>query len=159
MAEICTIGRLCHKNIVQLQGWCHEKDQLLLVYEYMPNGSLDRFIGKGGFLDWNTRYKILNGLASALVYLHEESGNPVVHRDVKPNNVMLDSDYNAHLGDFGLARLLQNENAVTTMIAGTPGYLAPEVSFTGRARVQGKVRLVFFDPASEQREMLDNVLL
>ena len=104
----------------------------------MPNGSLDRFIGKV-FLDWKTRYNILTGLASVLVYLHEECGNPVVHRDVKPNNVMLDSDYNAHLGDFGLARLLQNEASVTTMIAGTPGYLAPEVSYTGRATPESDV--------------------
>ncbi|XP_057478269.1 L-type lectin-domain containing receptor kinase IX.1-like isoform X2 [Actinidia eriantha] len=140
LAEICTIGRLRHKNLLQLQGWCHDRDELLLVYEYMPNGSLDRYIGKGEFLDWTTRYKILMGLASALVYLHEECGNPVVHRDVKPNNVMLDSDYNAHLGDFGLARLLQNEAAsVTTMIAGTPGYLAPEVSFTGKATAESDV--------------------
>ncbi|XP_059659124.1 probable L-type lectin-domain containing receptor kinase S.5 [Cornus florida] len=140
LAEICTIGRLRHKNLVQLQGWCHERKQLLLVYDYMPNGSLDHFIGKkDGFLDWKTRYKVLTGLASALVYLHEECDNPVVHRDVKPNNVMLDSEYNAHLGDFGLARLLQNEEAVTTMIAGTPGYLAPEVSFTGRATPESDV--------------------
>ncbi|CAL5431456.1 unnamed protein product [Camellia sinensis] len=139
LAEICTIGRLRHKNLLQLQGWCHDRDQLLLVYEYMPNGSLDRFIGKSEFLDWPTRYKILLGLASALVYLHEECGNPVVHRDVKPNNVMLDSDYNAHLGDFGLARLLENNGSVTTMIAGTPGYLAPEVSFMGRATPESDV--------------------
>ncbi|CAL5358963.1 unnamed protein product [Camellia sinensis] len=122
--KICTISRLRHKNLLQLQGWCHDHDQLLLVYKYLPNGSLDRFIGKdNAFLDWATRYKVLLGLASALVYLHEECGNPVVHRDVKPNNVMLDSKYNAHLGDFGLARLLQNEASVTTRIAGTPGYL------------------------------------
>ncbi|PSS11151.1 Legume lectin domain protein [Actinidia chinensis var. chinensis] len=140
LAEICTIGRLRHKNLVQLQGWCHDRGQLLLVYEYMPNGSLDRFIGKGRtFLDWTTRNQILQGLASALVYLHEECGNPVVHRDVKPNNVMLDSDHNAHLGDFGLARLIQNEGTATTMIAGTPGYLAPEVSFTGRATPESDV--------------------
>ncbi|XVF89303.1 hypothetical protein PTKIN_Ptkin19aG0119500 [Pterospermum kingtungense] len=131
-AEICTIGRLRHKNIVQLQGWCHEREHLLLVYEYMPNGSLDRYIGKL-FLDWETRFKILTGLASALLYLHEESGNPVVHRDVKPNNIMLDEDFNAHLGDFGLARLLQDNASVTTMLAGTPGYLAPEVGFTGKS--------------------------
>lgn len=131
--------------MVQLQGWCHEKDQLFLVYEYMPNGSLDRYIGKI-FLDWKTRFNILIGLASALLYLHEECGNPVVHRDVKPNNVMLDSDYNAHLGDFGLARILlrrsnddDHNNFVTTMVAGTPGYLAPEVSYTGRATPESDV--------------------
>lgn len=139
MAEICTIGRLRHKNIVKLQGWCNQRNHLLLVYEYMPNGSLDKFIGKG-FLDWKTRYKILTGLASALLYLHEECGSPVVHRDVKPNNVMLDSDYNAHLGDFGLARLLQNDDAsATTVLAGTPGYLAPEVGFTGKATPESDV--------------------
>nr|AKV93688.1 lectin receptor kinase [Nicotiana benthamiana] len=138
LAEICTIGRLRHKNLVQLHGWCHDREKLLLIYEYMPNGSLDKYIGKI-FLDWDTRFKILSGLASALVYLHEECGNPIVHRDVKPNNVMLDSEYNAHLGDFGLARLLQNENFVTTMVAGTPGYLAPEVSYTGRATPESDV--------------------
>ncbi|XP_016512497.1 putative L-type lectin-domain containing receptor kinase S.5 [Nicotiana tabacum] len=138
LAEICTIGRVRHKNLVQLQGWCHDREQLLLVYEYMPNGSLDKYIGKI-FLDWDIRFKILSGLASALVYLHEECGNPIVHRDVKPNNVMLDAEYNAHLGDFGLARLLQNENFVTTMVAGTPGYLAPEVSYTGRATPESDV--------------------
>ncbi|XP_077210907.1 L-type lectin-domain containing receptor kinase IX.1-like [Tasmannia lanceolata] len=139
LAEICTIGRLRHKNIVQLQGWCHERDHLLLVYEYMPNGSLDRFISKG-FLDWRMRYNVLTGLASALLYLHEDCGHTVVvHRDVKPNNVMLDANYNAHLGDFGLARLLQNETSVTTMLAGTPGYLAPECSYTGKATPESDV--------------------
>ncbi|KAL8063088.1 hypothetical protein ABFX02_01G005200 [Erythranthe guttata] len=140
LAEICTIGRLRHKNLVQLQGWCHEKEQLLLVYEYMPNGSLDKYIGKKNPLDWKTRYKILTGLSSVLLYLHEECENPVVHRDVKPNNVMLDSDFTPHLGDFGLARLLENDSAfITTMVAGTIGYLAPEVSYTGRATTESDV--------------------
>ena len=139
MAEICTIGRMRHKNIVQLQGWCHEGVNLLLVYEFMPNGSLEyRFIGKE-FLDWRTRYKILTGLASALLYLHEECGNPVVHRDIKPNNVMLDSDFDAHLGDFGLARMHQNDASVTTTLAGTPGYLAPEIGFIGKATPESDV--------------------
>ncbi|CAI8601986.1 unnamed protein product [Vicia faba] len=138
LAEICTIGRLRHKNLVQLQGWCNEGKNLLLVYDYMPNGSLDHFIGKD-ILDWQTRHKILTGLASALLYLHEECGNPVVHRDVKPNNVMLDFNYNAHLGDFGLARLLKNEDSVTTNLAGTPGYLAPEIGFTGKATPESDV--------------------
>ncbi|XP_058075677.1 L-type lectin-domain containing receptor kinase IX.1-like [Magnolia sinica] len=138
-AEIRTIGRLRHKNIVQLHGWCHEHDRLLLVYEFMPNGSLDRFVSKGGFLDWPTRYKILTGLASSLLYLHEECNNIVIHRDVKPNNIMLDSDYNARLGDFGLARLVHNETAVTTKLAGTPGYLAPECTYTGKATTESDV--------------------
>lgn len=105
----------------------------------MPNGSLDLYIGKKDFLNWKTRYKVLSGLASVLLYLHEECCNTVVHRDVKPNNVMLDSDYNAHLGDFGLARLLQNNDFVSTMVAGTIGYLAPEVSYTGRATPESDV--------------------
>lgn len=138
MAEISTIGRLRHKNLVQLQGWCHDRNNLLLVYEFMPNGSLDRFISKG-FLDWPTRYRIIIGLASALLYLHEECGNVVIHRDVKPNNVMLDANYNAHLGDFGLARLLLHETSVTTMLAGTLGYLAPECSYTGKATTESDV--------------------
>lgn len=138
LAEICTIGRLKHKNLVQLEGWCHDRDQLLLVYEYMPNGSLDKYIGKT-FLHWEQRYNILTGLASVLVYLHEECGNPVVHRDVKPNNVMLDSEFNAHLGDFGLARLIHNDPSVMTMVAGTIGYLAPEVTYTGRATPESDV--------------------
>ncbi|XP_025888396.1 probable L-type lectin-domain containing receptor kinase S.7 [Solanum lycopersicum] len=125
-------------NVTSKQGWCYDGEKLLLVYEYMPNGSLDKYIGKI-FLDWDTRFKILSGLESSLVYLHEECGNPIVYRDIKPNNVMLDTKYNAHLGDFGLARLLQNENFVTTMVAGTPGYLAPEVSYTGRATPESDV--------------------
>lgn len=95
LAEICTLGHLRHKNLVQLQGWCNDQDHLLLVYEFMPNGSLDRYISKG-FLDWPTRHIII-GLASALLYLHEECGNVIIHRDIKPNNIMLDADYTAHL--------------------------------------------------------------
>nr|XP_011459854.1 PREDICTED: probable L-type lectin-domain containing receptor kinase S.5 [Fragaria vesca subsp. vesca] len=110
-----------------------------LIYEFMPNGSLDRYIGKG-ILDWKTRYNILTGLASALLYLHEECGTPVVHRDIKPNNVMLDSDYNAHLGDFGLARLMLQDPEFTIPLAGTPGYLAPEVlGFAGKATPESDV--------------------
>lgn len=138
LAEICTIGRLSHKNLVKLQGWCIEGKNLLLVYEYMQNGSLDHFIAKGS-LNWKLRHRVLTGLASALLYLHEESGNPFVHRDVKPNNVMLDSNHDAHLGDFGLARLLKGEGSVTTNLNGTLGYLAPELSFTGRATPESDV--------------------
>lgn len=139
LAEICTIGRLKHKNIVKLQGWCHERGHLLLVYEFMPNGSLDRYIARAVSLDWPTRRSILTGLASALLYLHEESGQHVIHRDVKPNNVLLDAEFNAHLSDFGLARLLETENSVLTRAAGTPGYLAPECNYTGKATTESDV--------------------
>lgn len=104
----------------------------------MPNGSLDRFIGKVP-LAWEIRYKILTGLASALLYLHEDCGSPMIHRDVKPNNVMLDSELKPRLGDFGLARLLQDEASVTTKLAGTPGYMAPEVGFIGKATPESDV--------------------
>ncbi|GLJ28715.1 hypothetical protein SUGI_0565920 [Cryptomeria japonica] len=134
LAEIRTITRLRHRNLVQLLGWCHEKARLMLVYEYMPNGSLDNFLfgGRRGELDWGRRYKIASGIASALLYLHELWDECVVHRDVKSSNVMLDSDFNAKLGDFGLARLVKhNQCSQTSTIAGTLGYLAPECAVTG----------------------------
>lgn len=148
MSEISTIGRLRHRNLVRLHGWCHERDELLLVYDYMPNGSLDRFIFRQQGdrdqlpLDWVRRHKIICGLASALQYLHEEWEQRVVHRDVKPSNIMLDRDFNTRLGDFGLARLIEHDDtslAVSTKLAGTPGYWAPECGYTGRATSESDV--------------------
>jgi hypothetical protein len=142
--EIKIISVLRHKNMVQLIGWCHEKGALLLVYEFMPNGSLDfHLFGGRTLLNWEVRYKIALGLASALLYLHEESGQYVVHRDIKSSNIMLDSDFNAKLGDFGLARLMDEEAGVkTTGLAGTWGYIAPEYASTGKAT---KVRTTYFN--------------
>jgi hypothetical protein len=133
--EIKIISILRHKNLVQLIGWCHENSALILVYEFMPNGSLDFHIFGGRTqLKWEVRHKIALGLASALLYLHEESGQYVVHRDIKTSNIMLDSDFNAKLGDFGLARLMDEEAGVkTTGLAGTWGYIAPEYASTGKA--------------------------
>ncbi|XP_059446401.1 L-type lectin-domain containing receptor kinase IX.1-like [Corylus avellana] len=133
--EIKIISILRHKNMVQLIGWCHENSALLLVYEFMPNGSLDfHLFGGRTQLKWEVRHKIVLGLASALLYLHEESGQYVVHRDIKSSNIMLDSDFNAKLGDFGLARLMDEEAGVkTTGLAGTWGYIAPEYASTGKA--------------------------
>ncbi|XP_026457526.1 L-type lectin-domain containing receptor kinase IX.1-like [Papaver somniferum] len=97
-------SKLRHRNLVQLVGWSHERDELLLVYEFMPNGSLDNHLFRGeADLTWEVRYKIALGLASALLYLHEDWEQCVVHRDIKSSNVMLDSNFNAKLGDFGLA--------------------------------------------------------
>nr|XP_017237042.1 PREDICTED: L-type lectin-domain containing receptor kinase IX.1-like [Daucus carota subsp. sativus] len=134
-SEVRIISRLRHRNLVQLIGWCHERNNLLRVYEYMQNGSLDSHLFKGkSLLSWTARYKIAQGLASVLLYLHEEWEQCVVHRDIKSSNVMLDSSFNTKLGDFGLARFVDHDRgAQTTMVAGTRGYMAPECFFTGQA--------------------------
>lgn len=141
ISEVRIISRLRHRNLVQLIGWCHEQGQLILVYEFMPNGSLDSHLFGGKvILTWNVRYKIALGLASALLYLHEEWEQCVVHRDIKSSNVMLDSNFNAKLGDFGLARLVDHElGSQTTVLAGTMGYLAPECVTTGKASKESDV--------------------
>ncbi|KAF3439168.1 hypothetical protein FNV43_RR17443 [Rhamnella rubrinervis] len=141
ISEVKIISRLRHRNLVQLIGWCHEQGEFLLVYEYLPNGSLDSHLFRGKvMLTWTVRYKIALGLASALLYLHEEWEQCVVHRDVKSSNVMLDSNFNAKLGDFGLARLVDHElGSQTTVLAGTMGYLAPECVTTGKASKESDV--------------------
>lgn len=140
-AEVKIISRLRHRNLVQLIGWCHERRELLLVYEFMPHGSLDSHLFKEtSLLTWEVRYKIVQGLASGLLYLHEEWEQCVVHRDIKSSNIMLDSDFNAKLGDFGLARLVDHEKgSQTTVLAGTMGYMAPECAMTGKASRESDV--------------------
>ncbi|KAJ0971053.1 hypothetical protein J5N97_019012 [Dioscorea zingiberensis] len=141
VSEVTVISRLRHRNLVRLIGWCHEYSEFLLVYEYMPNGSLDSHLfGKRSSLAWPVRYKIAHGLASALLYLHEEWEQCVVHRDVKASNVMLDSSFNAKLGDFGLARFVDHDlGSQTTVLAGTMGYLAPECVTTSKASKESDV--------------------
>lgn len=119
-AELVAVAHLRHRNLVRLRGWCVHEDQLLLVYDYMPNRSLDRLLFApsttnqknrqrvGSTLDWERRKKIIRGLAAALFYLHEQLETQIIHRDVKSSNVMLDSNFNARLGDFGLARWLEH---------------------------------------------------
>ncbi|XP_010264749.1 PREDICTED: L-type lectin-domain containing receptor kinase VIII.1-like [Nelumbo nucifera] len=135
LSELSIIGTLRHRNLVRLQGWCHEKGEILLVYDFMPNGSLDKALFEGRSpLSWHHRRKILMGVASALAYLHQECENQVIHRDVKTSNIMLDEDFNARLGDFGLARQVEHDKSPeATVTAGTMGYLAPEYLLTGRA--------------------------
>lgn len=140
VAEITSTGRLRHRNLVQLHGWCRRKDELLLVYDYVPGGSLDKLFfddddhGKKKILTWEKRYKILTGIAQALLYLHEEYDQRVVHRDVKPGNVLIDADFEPRLGDFGLARTYEHGiNPQTTHVVGTLGYMAPELTRTGKA--------------------------
>jgi serine/threonine protein kinase len=140
-AEVKIISRLRHRNLVQLIGWCHERRELLLVYEFMPHGSLDSHLFKeNSLLAWEVRYKIVQGLASGLLYLHEEWEQCVVHRDIKSSNIMLDSEFNAKLGDFGLARLVDHgKGSQTTVLAGTMGYMAPECAMTGKASRESDV--------------------
>nr|XP_023914752.1 L-type lectin-domain containing receptor kinase IV.2-like isoform X2 [Quercus suber] len=136
VAEIISLGRLRHRNLVQLLGYCRRRGELLLVYDYMPNGSLDKFLysNEKPNLNWIQRFRILKGVASGLLYLHEEWEQVVLHRDVKASNVLLDAELNGRLGDFGLARLYDHgTNPQTTHVVGTVGYLAPEIIRTRRA--------------------------
>ncbi|XP_073289306.1 L-type lectin-domain containing receptor kinase S.4-like [Primulina huaijiensis] len=142
ISEISSIGRLRHRNLVQLLGWCRRGRDLLLVYDFMPNGSLDKFLfgHPKRVLTWEQRLKIIKGIASGLLYLHEGYEQVVIHRDVKASNVLLDSEMNARLGDFGLAKLFDHgSNPGTTRVVGTLGYLAPELSRTGRATASSDI--------------------
>ncbi|XVF78803.1 hypothetical protein PTKIN_Ptkin14bG0166300 [Pterospermum kingtungense] len=140
IAEIGTIGRIRHPNLVCLLGYCRGKNELLLVYEFLPNGSLDRFLHneQGVVMNWNQRFSIIKDVASGLTYLHEEWLQITVHRDIKASNVLLDDDLNAKLGDFGLARCSKHAQE-TTHLAGTFGYIAPELARTGKASTRTDV--------------------
>ncbi|XP_039070422.1 probable LRR receptor-like serine/threonine-protein kinase RFK1 [Hibiscus syriacus] len=134
--EIGMISCLQHPNLVKLHGFCVEGDQLLLVYEYMENNSLARALFGSECnqleLDWPTRLKICIGIAKGLAFLHEESRLKIVHRDIKATNVLLDSELNPKISDFGLARLDEEEKThITTRVAGTIGYMAPEYALWG----------------------------
>ncbi|VVA28753.1 PREDICTED: L-type lectin-domain [Prunus dulcis] len=142
VAEIISIGRLRHRNLAPLLGYCRRKGELLLVYDYMPNGSLDKYLYDQPVvtLNWRQRFRVIKGVASGLFYLHEEWEQVVVHRDVKASNILLDSEFNARLGDFGLARLYDHgKDPKTTRIVGTFGYLAPENARLGRATTHADV--------------------
>jgi serine/threonine protein kinase len=141
IAEIVSIGRIRHRNLVQLLGYSRRKDELILVYDYIPNGSLEKYLyskgdGDGGSatLDWAQRFHVIKGVASGLHFLHERWEKVVVHRDIKPSNVLLDKEMNGRLGDFGLAKLYEHgANPQTTRVVGTTGYLAPELVRSGKA--------------------------
>ncbi|GMY08471.1 L-type lectin-domain containing receptor kinase S.4-like [Fagus crenata] len=142
ISEIASIGRLRHRNLVQLLGWCRRGGDLLLVYEFMPNGSLDKYLfdEPKAILSWEQRFKIIKGVASGLLYLHEEWEQTVVHRDIKAGNVLLDSEFNGRLSDFGLAKLYERgSNPSTTKVVGTLGYLAPELTRTGKPTTSSDV--------------------
>ncbi|CAN4121200.1 unnamed protein product [Withania somnifera] len=138
------VGCLRHRNLIQLQGWCCERNELVLVYEFMPNGSLDKILHERShltkFLTWERRLNIVLGVASALMFLHEECENHIIHRDVKSCNIMLDAEFNAKLGDFGLAEVFDNSTTRdATVPAGTIGYFAPEYVYSGVPTVKTDV--------------------
>lgn len=141
-AEVEFLGKFCHPNLVKLLGYCWEDKQFLLVYEYMQRRSLESHLFKKGgeILSWETRLNIAIGAAQGLVFLHT-SEKQVIYRDFKASNVLLDSDFNAKLSDFGLAKLgpLNGNSHVSTGVLGTYGYAAPEYMATGHLYVKSDV--------------------
>ncbi|MBA0632699.1 hypothetical protein Godav_001393 [Gossypium davidsonii] len=142
--ELEAMGDIKHRNIVNLLGYCTTPYCNLLIYELMPNGSLDAFLhGKAReskILDWPTRYKIAVGAARGVAYLHHDCIPHIIHRDIKSSNILLDQNMEPRVSDFGLATLMEPDKThVSTLVAGTFGYLAPEYFDTGRATAKGDV--------------------
>ncbi|XP_074591142.1 G-type lectin S-receptor-like serine/threonine-protein kinase At2g19130 [Curcuma longa] len=150
--EVSTIGRIQHVNLVRLLGFCSQGSNKLLVYEFMPNGSLNAHLFGGAAastgLSWGTRYQIAIGVAKGLAYLHEKCRECIIHCDIKPENILLDAAFNPKVADFGLAKLVGREfSRVLTTFKGTIGYLAPEwiagVAITAKADVYSYGMMLF----------------
>ncbi|KAI4322600.1 hypothetical protein L6164_022277 [Bauhinia variegata] len=149
--EVTTIGTVQHVNLVRLRGFCAEADRKLLVYDYMPNSSLDSHLfheRNSNALDWKLRYQIALGTARGLTYLHEKCRDCIVHCDIKPENILLDADFCPKVADFGLAKLIGRDfSRVLTTMRGTRGYLAPEwisgVAITAKADVYSYGMMLF----------------
>lgn len=145
IVEVLMLSLLHHKNLVNLIGYCTDGDQRLLVYEFMPMGSLENHLfdlepGKKP-LSWSTRLKIASGAAHGLEYLHCEANPPVIYRDLKSSNILLDNDFNPKLSDFGLAKLgpVGENTHVSTRVMGTYGYCAPEYAMSGKLTLKSDI--------------------
>ncbi|CAK8540166.1 unnamed protein product [Lathyrus sativus] len=147
--EVSTIGILQHVNLVRLRGFCSQGNKRLLVYDYMPNGSLDSNLFKNSkVLNWKVRFQIALGIARGLTYIHEKCRDCIIHCDVKPENILIDSEFSPKIADFGLAKLVGRDfSRVLTTIRGTLGYLAPEwisgVAITAKADVYSYGKVLF----------------
>ncbi|KAG6754708.1 hypothetical protein POTOM_040502 [Populus tomentosa] len=157
--EVGLLAKLDHRNLVRLLGFCLEGTEKLLIYEFVPNSSLDKFIhdkfsevsealiyerldpNKRFILDWEKRYKIIEGVARGILYLHQDSQIRIIHRDLKPGNILLDGNMNAKISDFGMAKLMKTDQThdATSRIAGTFGYIAPEYAWQGQFSVKSDV--------------------
>nr|XP_023903974.1 MDIS1-interacting receptor like kinase 2-like [Quercus suber] len=133
--EIRALTEIRHRNIVKLHGFCSHSQFSILIYEYLERGSLATILSDNGGakeLDWSKRVNIIKGVMHALSYFHHDCSPPIVHRDISRKNVLLDSEYEAHVSDFGIAKLLNQDSSNWTSFAGTYGYVAPELAYTMR---------------------------
>eukprot|EP00253_Pinus_taeda_P006437 PITA_06437 len=141
--EVKLVAKIQHRNLVKLLGYCVEGSKTVLVYEYLPNKSLDKILFHPNHrkqLDWHKRYNIILGVARGLLYLHQDSVLRIVHRDIKASNILLDEKLNPKIADFGLAKHFpDNESHVSTRLAGTFGYMAPEYGMQGQLSVKADV--------------------